>query len=211
MARDLSRAGKRLEHRKADIKKFRRGMSALKKAGLLGKDVEPSKTFPTPYRRKLLRKFAAVVSGRQTTIKLPKGKKETLQELGFDVRNGRVVVDKFPDQKIIRKKSDLKGFEVHYKDNTSRRDIPLKTRTKNFDEFFDNLEKQLKAAKYDPTKERISVRFHGHALANGKTFRTVADLKRYVYSGSGPGNADEYYDPEAGYEVDNIHIYRVRK
>lgn len=124
-------------------KKFRHGISILKKKGLVSKNVDARKAVPTRTLNKKLKEFSDVIEGQARVWKLPKPLAPAYREQGYRVSHGRVVLQ--PSQ-YVSSRGKQKGYikTVEQSGNGPRvRTIHLPFRLKHLDKDLANLKQQV--------------------------------------------------------------------
>ena len=107
MARKLSTS-----YTPAELKKFRHGISILKKKGIVS-NVDARTARPEMIRggKTLLeqsRKFDDVISGKAEAVKLPQKKLREYKKAGYETQQGRVMVPKLANDKVTIEKGEIK-------------------------------------------------------------------------------------------------------
>lgn len=94
--------GQDLTAARAELKAFRHDVSILRKKGLLDKTIyDARKATPSKYLKSQLKKFASVLSGESTPIKVSKAKAKYYKEKGLTVKNGKVIVPHVKGEKVM--------------------------------------------------------------------------------------------------------------
>lgn len=128
--------GQDLAAARAELKAFRHDVSILRKKGLLDKTIyDARKATPSKYLKSQIKKFASVLSGEATPIKVSKEKAKYYKEKGLTVKYGKVVVPHVKGEKVMpaSKGSDFrkvirgKGGKISV--------IDLGVKASNMDEF----------------------------------------------------------------------------
>lgn len=73
-------------------KEVRHRAAVLKRKGLIRPDIDVRKLVPTPQLRNLFKKFGHVLSGKETTFKVPEGMQTELKKQGYTIVNNRIVL-----------------------------------------------------------------------------------------------------------------------
>ena len=94
--------GQDLAAARAELKAFRHDVSILRKKGLLDKTIyDARKATPSKYLKAQLNKFAAVIRGEATPIKVSKEKAKYYKEKGLTVKSGKVIVPHVKGEKVM--------------------------------------------------------------------------------------------------------------
>jgi hypothetical protein len=130
--------GQDLAAARAELKAFRHDVSILRKKGLLDKTIyDARRATPTKYLKSQLKKFASVLSGEATPIKVSKAKATYYREKGLTVKSGKVIVPHVKGEKVMPKRGDFmkvmrgKGGKITV--------VDLGVRTHNMHEFIQAL------------------------------------------------------------------------
>lgn len=100
--------GQDLAAARAELKAFRHDVSILRKKGLLDKTIYDARSVkPSKYLKAQLKKFASVISGEATPIKVSKEKAKYYKEKGLTVKSGKVVVPHVKGEKVMPKRGDF--------------------------------------------------------------------------------------------------------
>jgi hypothetical protein len=100
--------GQDLAAARAELKAFRHDVSILRKKGLLDKTIYDARSAtPTKYLKSQLKKFASVLTGEATPIKVSKAKATYYREKGLTVKSGKVIVPHVKGEKVMPKRGDF--------------------------------------------------------------------------------------------------------
>lgn len=100
--------GQDLAAARAELKAFRHDVSILRKKGLLDKTIyDARRATPTKYLKSQLKKFASVLAGEATPIKVSKAKATYYREKGLTVKSGKVIVPHVKGEKVMPKRGDF--------------------------------------------------------------------------------------------------------
>lgn len=100
--------GQDLAAARAELKAFRHDVSILRKKGLLDKTIyDARRATPTKYLKSQLKKFASVLTGEATPIKVSKAKATYYREKGLTVKSGKVIVPHVKGEKVMPKRGDF--------------------------------------------------------------------------------------------------------
>lgn len=94
---------------RAELKQFRSDVAALKRKGLLEKELYDARSAtPTKYLKSVIKKFGNVLKGEATPVKVSKAKQKYYKEKGYAVKNGRVIVPVQKNEKVYSSHGDFR-------------------------------------------------------------------------------------------------------
>lgn len=134
--------GQDLQAARAELKQFRHDVSILRKKGLLDKTIYDARSAkPTKYLKSQLKKFASVISGEASPIKVSKEKAKYYKEKGMTVKNGKVVVPHVRGEKVmpVRSKSGVDFMKVMRGKGGKITVVDLGVKAENMHEFIQAL------------------------------------------------------------------------
>ena len=172
----------------ADIRKFRRAISVLKKQGILPDKLSPRKkldarsvTPNTKFKgRKLstiVDKYDDIVSGKATAVKVPASKLKQFRKVGFETVKKKVIVPHSANE--IAK---FKGGEIAIRNKSGIERIQIPIEFHNLDSYLRELRKNAKLIdKMKRRNEYFGIRFFGGQRANfySSIEQLLNDLERY--------------------------------
>jgi hypothetical protein len=91
-----------------ELKQFRHDVSILKKKGLIDKKYDARSVKPSRYLKDQIKKFAQVLSGEATPVKVSKEKAAIYKKRGMAVKNGRVIVPHYENEKVYSTHGDFR-------------------------------------------------------------------------------------------------------
>lgn len=178
-----------------ELAAFRHSVAVLKSKGLVSKRIDARSQAPTKYMRSKVRKLGGVLTGEQVGLKLkPDILRQYKEAGGFQIVNGKLVVEKRPDEYATIRR----GFPVMRRalgDDQMTERLPLPIGPNNLNDFISDL--QARPAHYDSLKlpdEYFSFKVFGHWSRS--IFSDAELLAEYL----------ENYAQEA---FDKLELYRV--
>lgn len=157
---------------RAELKEFRHNVSLLKKKGLIKKDKYDARSIKNEgqvgkYLRSVMRQFGDVLKGEAVPVKANKQQIKQYKEKGYKVKNGRVIVPKKQNEKVLITKSGIKHTITTASGKISRLNL-------NFDpKNILSWRKELRKIKLKPN-ERIALQFNGENFY--QTYSSIEQL-----------------------------------
>ncbi|MDE2101029.1 MAG: hypothetical protein KGL39_27530 [Patescibacteria group bacterium] len=98
-----------LQAARQELKEFRHDVAILKRKGLIDKQIYDARSVkPTKYLKSQIKKFADVIAGKATPVKVNKAKAKDYARQGYTVKNGRVVVPHLENEKVYSTHGDFR-------------------------------------------------------------------------------------------------------
>lgn len=173
----------------ADLRKFRSGVSALKKQELLptklpgGKKLDARKALPD-WKIKgkklstLLKKYDDVVSGKATAVKVPPSKLRSYRKAGFETSQSRVIIP----HNLNETAKVTRAGTVSVKNRSGIERVQLPVEFHNLEQYLRDLKKNEKLIDaMKKNNEYFGIRYRGgqRAMFYGSIEFLLDDLKRY--------------------------------
>jgi hypothetical protein len=187
----------------AQIKKFRHGVSILKKFGLVDKKYDARSVTPTKYLESQIRKFSDVIEGKAKPVKVSKKKLGHYKEQGFQTKFGKVIVPLGENEKVIGTHGDFVVKTIGEFGSLTRIDMGLNK--KNVMLWREELLKRKIKLREG---ERIYFQFYGNN--SYQTFQNFEQLLFYFEQYTTVENTERSGNPEDHMNlIDNLVIYKI--
>lgn len=185
------------------IKEFRHEIALLKRKGLIDKKYDARSVTPTKYLKSQVKKFSSVLSGEATPVKVSKSRQAYYKELGYTVKNNRVVVPHLKNEKVYGSHGNFAVKVTGKFGSITRTDRGL--RVKNIDQWREQLIKEFKNLK---SNERLSFQIGGSFT--DKTFATIETLLLFLMQYESYEQAEESENPDKEEQfIRAVVIYKI--
>jgi len=173
-----------LQTAKRSKAEFRRGLSALKKAGIVDVDIRRAEPYwvrksgprgGTYTLSELISKYDDIVSGKATPVTLPEVEAKKFKKLGYEeIRGGKIIVPHAATEKVVVRKGQI----VH-EDISGIRRVQIPCEYHDLEQYLNCLKKNKKFMR--KTEGRyFAFRFYGnHSFTYSSMGELLSDLSRY--------------------------------
>jgi hypothetical protein len=157
-------ANQDLQAARNELKQFRHDVSILKRKGLLDKTIDARSIKPSKYLKSQIKRFASVLRGEASPVKVSRTTLANLKKRGIDVKSGRAIIPHQPGEKVRATRGTYKVVTPVKGGRIQRLDLALDV--DDINQWLDDLSNNRYKI---PKGDQLAFQFRGYNSLRGYT------------------------------------------